>query len=236
VPALVTGWRHGSERLGRWLGTLAWYWITIVVGSLLGLSLFGWVGSEVVEQETGGFDDAVRTWVLAHQNPQVSTAFRVITIVGSANALALVALVMAVWLWSSHKRHIAAVVASAPAVSIALFVGVKDLFHRIRPPGAVPLHLVSYSFPSGHATASTAVLITLSYILAREGLLPHRAALLIGWLGPLLIGLSRIYLDVHWTTDVLGGWGLGLAVAGLSASAYEHLRARIARADADRMV
>jgi len=123
---LVTGWRHGSERLGRWLGTLAWYWITIVVGSLLGLSLFGWVGSEVVEQETGGFDDAVRTWVLAHQNPQVSTAFRVITIVGSANALALVALVMAVWLWSSHKRHIAAVVASAPAVAIALFVGVKD--------------------------------------------------------------------------------------------------------------
>ncbi|HEX3233167.1 MAG TPA: phosphatase PAP2 family protein [Gemmatimonadales bacterium] len=230
MPAFLTSWRHRRERLGGWLRTLAWYWIAIVSASLLGLSLFAWVGSEVVEQETRGFDEAVRTWVLAHQIPQVSAVFRVITIVGSANALTWLAVAMAVWLWNSRGRHIAAVVASAPAVASALFVGVKDLVHRIRPPGAVPLHLVSYSFPSGHATASTAVLITLSYLLAREGLLSHRAALLIGWLGPLLVGLSRIYLDVHWTTDVLGGWGLGLVVAGLSASAYEHLRARIARA------
>jgi membrane-associated phospholipid phosphatase len=236
VPAFGAWWRHRSERLARWLETLAWYWIAIVVVSLLGLSLFAWVGSEVVGQETAGVDDAVRAWVLAHQVAPVSAAFRVITVVGSANALAWVAVVMSVWLWGRRGRHIAAVVASAPAVATALFVGIKDLFHRTRPPGALPLHLVSYSFPSGHATASTAVLITLSYVLAREGLLSHRRALLIGWLGPLLVGLSRIYLDVHWTTDVLAGWGLGLVVAALSASVYEHLRSRIARAGVDPMV
>jgi undecaprenyl-diphosphatase len=115
-------------------------------------------------------------------------------------------------------------------VATALFVGIKDLFQRIRPAGALPLHLVSYSFPSGHATASTAVLVTLFYILAREGLLSHGVALVLGFLGPLLVGLSRVYLDVHWMTDVLGGWGLGLVVAALSAAAYEHMRARIARA------
>jgi len=136
---------------------------------------------------------------------------------------------MAAWLWRSRGRHISAVLVTAPAVATALFVGIKDLFQRVRPAGAVPLHLVSYSFPSGHATASTAVLVTLAYVLAREGLLSHEVALLVGFFGPLLVGLSRIYLDVHWTTDVLGGWGLGLVVAALSAAAYEHMRARIAR-------
>jgi undecaprenyl-diphosphatase len=188
------------------------------------------MGSEVLEQETGGFDDAVRSWVLTHQVPAVSKAFLLITYAGSANVLAWLAVVMAVWLWQSKRLHIAAVVVTAPAVATALFVGFKDLFRRVRPAGAEHLHLVSYSFPSGHATASTAVLVTIAYVLAREGLLSHRVALLLGFLGPLLVGLSRIYLDVHWTTDVLGGWGLGLVVAALSAAVYEHLRARIARA------
>jgi membrane-associated phospholipid phosphatase len=230
VPAYGTRWRHRRERVALWLRALAWYWIAIVVVSVFGLSLFAWVGSEVLGQETAGFDDAIRAWVLAHQVGAISRAFRLITYAGSANTLAWGAVVIAVWLWAGRRRHVAAVVVSAPAVATALFVGIKDLFRRTRPPGAGTLYLASYSFPSGHATASTAVLVTLAYVLAREGLLSHRIALLVGCLGPLLIGLSRIYLDVHWTTDVLGGWGLGLVVAALSATVYEHLRARIARA------
>jgi membrane-associated phospholipid phosphatase len=225
-------WRRHRERVTRWFAALAWHWIAIVVVSLLGLSLFARVGREVFEQETGSFDDAVRAWVLAHQVAGVARAFQLITFVGSANALAWLAVGMAAWLWKSRGRHIAAVLVTAPAVATALFVGIKDLFQRVRPAGAVPLHLVSYSFPSGHATASTAVLVSLFYILAREGLLSREIALVLGFLGPLLVGLSRIYLDVHWTTDVLGGWGLGLVVAALSAAAYEHMRARIARASA----
>jgi membrane-associated phospholipid phosphatase len=202
------------------------------VVSLLGLLLFTRVGRGVLERETSGFDDAVRSWVLAHQVAGVVSAFQVITFIGSANALGWLAVIMAAWLWRSRRRHIAAVLVTAPAVATALFVGIKNLFQRVRPAGAVPLHLVSYSFPSGHATASTAVLVTLCYIMARERLLSHAAALVLGFLGPLLVGLSRIYLDVHWTTDVLGGWGLGLVVAALSAAAYEHMRGRIARASA----
>jgi membrane-associated phospholipid phosphatase len=227
VSASGAPWRRRRERVAHWFGALAWHWIAIVVVSVLGLSLFASVGREVFEQETGSFDDAARTWVLAHQFTALSTAFQLITYVGSAYALTLLAVLMAAWLWGSRGRHIAAVLVTAPAVATALFVGLKDLFRRVRPAGALPLHLVSYSFPSGHATAATAVLVTLAYILAREGLLSHRGAMLLGFLGPLLVGLSRIYLDVHWTTDVLGGWGLGLVVAALSAAAYEHLRARI---------
>ncbi|MFL5492876.1 MAG: phosphatase PAP2 family protein [Gemmatimonadales bacterium] len=232
MPASGRPWRRHRQRVALWFEALAWHWIAIVLVSLLGLLLFARVGSEVFERETGGFDDAVRSWVLAHQIAGVSTAFRLITFIGSANALGWLAVIMAAWLWRSRGRHIAAVLVTAPAVATALFVGIKDFFQRVRPAGAVALHLVSYSFPSGHATASTAVLVTLSYVLARERLLSHGAALLLGFLGPLLVGLSRIYLDVHWTTDVLGGWGLGLVVAALSAAAYEHMRARISRARA----
>jgi membrane-associated phospholipid phosphatase len=227
VPVSGASWRRHHERLVLWMGALAGHWIAIVVVSVFGLSLFASVGREVFEQETGGFDDAARTWVLAHQFAALSKAFRLITYIGSAYALTLLALIMAAWLWGSRGRHIAAVLVTAPAVAAVLFVGLKDLFRRVRPAGALPLHLVSYSFPSGHATASTAVLVALAYILAREGLLSHRVAVSLGFLGPLLVGLSRIYLDVHWTTDVLGGWGLGLVVAALSAAAYEHLRGRI---------
>jgi membrane-associated phospholipid phosphatase len=229
VPGSGWPWRSHRERVARWFAALAWHWVAIVVVSLLGLSLFASIGREVFEQETGGLDDAVRTWVLSHQVAGVVEAFRLITRAGSANVLTVLAVAMAAWLWRSRGRHIAAVLVTAPAVATALFVGIKDLFQRVRPAGAVPLHLVSYSFPSGHATASTAVLVTLAYVLAREGLLSHEVALLVGFFGPLLVGLSRIYLDVHWTTDVLGGWGLGLVVAALSAAAYEHMRARIAR-------
>ena len=164
--------------------------------------------------------------------PVDSNSSNFITFIGSANVLGWLAVILAAWLWRSRGRHIAAVLVTAPAVATALFVWIKNLFQRIRPAGAVPLHLVSYSLPSGHATASTAVLVTVSYIMARERLLSHSAALILGFLGPLLVGLSRIYLDVHWTTDVLGGWGLGLVVAALSAAAYEHMRARISGASA----
>src|SRR6266487_2112419 len=224
MPASGWPWRRHRERVARWFAALAWHWVAIVVVSLLGLWLFASIGREVFEQETGGLDDAVRTWVLSHQVAGVVGAFRLITRAGSANVLTVLAVAMAAWLWRSRGRHIAAVLVTAPAVATALFVGFKDLFGRVRPAGAVPLHLVSYSFPSGHATASTAVLVSLCYILARDGLLSHEVALVLGFLGPLLVGLSRIYLDVHWTTAVLGGWGLGLVVAALSAAAYEHLR------------
>jgi membrane-associated phospholipid phosphatase len=229
VSAPGPRWHHHRERVALWFAALAWHWVAIVAVSLFGLLLFARVGREVFERETGGFDDAVRSWVLAHQVAGVADVFRVITFIGSANAVAWLAVVMAAWLWKSRGRHIAAVLVTAPAVATALFVGIKDLFQRVRPAGAVALHLLSYSFPSGHATASTAVLVTLCYIMARERLLSHPAALVLGFLGPLLVGLSRIYLDVHWTTDVLGGWGLGLVVAALSAAAYEHMRGRITR-------
>jgi undecaprenyl-diphosphatase len=67
-------------------------------------------------------------------------------------------------------------------------------------------------------------MVTLSYVLARERMISWPAAIAIGGTVPLIVGLTRLYLDVHWTTDVVGGWAVGLMVAALSAALYEYLR------------
>ena len=87
-----------------------------------------------------------------------------------------------------------------------------------RPPAGVEANL-GFSFPSGHASMSMAAAVVLSYVLVRERLAP-RATLVLGPLLALLIGLSRIYLDVHWASDVLGGWAIGAAYGAACCALY----------------
>jgi membrane-associated phospholipid phosphatase len=68
------------------------------------------------------------------------------------------------------------------------------------------------------------VVVTLCYVMAREGMISWTTAILVGGGIPLIVGLTRVYLDVHWATDVIGGWTVGLFVAALSAALYEYLR------------
>lgn len=219
---------YGS-RAARWFRTLAWHWIAIVAVSISALVLFALVGEDVFNHEAGGVDDAVRAWVLAHQTPKGYAAFVFITRAGSSIPMILLAIGVGVWLWHTVHRRIAGVVVTAPAVATGVFNGVKAIFHRARPAGAGKLKILTYAFPSGHATTSTAVLLTLTYVLARERLIPAWLALLVGVAGPFLVGASRVYLDVHWATDVFGGWALGVFVAALSAALYERVRARVLR-------
>ena len=136
-----------------------------------------------------------------------------------------VALSVASYLWKQRggkrrrgRRGAAAVLASA-GISVVL----SELLDRvlpqpIAPPGRRdPAHRV---FPSGHTLRTTAVSLTSSYILAREGLADPKVALLsIGV--PLASGFGRMVEDKHWGTDVLGGLLAGGAVAGACMAAYE---------------
>jgi undecaprenyl-diphosphatase len=136
------------------------------------------------------------------------------------------ALAGAAYLWYRGERRVAASVLLAPTVAVTLFLAIKNLYARPRPVGLGGIVPSSYSFPSGHATASAAICCTLAYVYWREGFVSRRAAILFAVLVPLLVGLSRVYLNVHWATDVLGGWSAGLLIAVLSAVLYDRNRRR----------
>jgi undecaprenyl-diphosphatase len=138
--------------------------------------------------------------------------------------MVLLAVAAGAWFYRRQGRRKAGVVIAAPAVGGLLSGVVKVMFGRVRPAGAALLNEKNYSFPSGHAATSAAVVVTLCYVMAREGMISWRTAIAIGGGVPLIVGLTRLYLDVHWTTDVIGGWAVGLFVAAMSAALYEYLR------------
>ncbi|MDQ6871416.1 MAG: phosphatase PAP2 family protein [Gemmatimonadota bacterium] len=184
------------------------------------------VGEDVFNQEAGPFDEPIRNWVLTHQSPAVRDAFLVITRVAAPSVIIPGTAALAAWLWWKRGLSIAGAVVMSPAVALAIFSGVKRIYQRKRPDGGARLHELTYAFPSGHAAAAAAVFGTASYVLWREDMLPRGAAEAFAGTGTLLVGASRVYLDVHWTTDVLGGWAVGSLVAALSAVVYERVRTK----------
>lgn len=204
------------------LRAVAWQWIGIVATLVVSLLLFAKVGEDVFDHESGAFDGTIRSWMTAHQTPLGMTLFAAITNAGSTVPMVVLAALVAGWLWRYRGRHTAATVVGAAALSTGAFIGIKYIFVRVRPAGALAfLHRASYSFPSGHATVSAAVLISIAYVLWREHLARGLPVVATAMGAILLIGISRMYLDVHWATDVLGGWCLGTLSAAVSASLYQ---------------
>jgi undecaprenyl-diphosphatase len=207
-----------------WLKKLVTYWTLIAVVTAIALFLFADLGEDVAHKSTGPLDNAVRAWFLGHQNPILYKIAHAFTWIGSPEVMVLIAILAGAWFYRSWGRRKAGVVIAAPAAGGLLSTGVKLLYGRTRPAGAALLNEKTFSFPSGHATMSAAVMVTLCYVLAREKIVSWPVAILIGGTVPLFVGLTRVYLDVHWTTDVLGGWTAGLFIAALSAALYERLR------------
>ena len=210
-PAL---WSSLGAQLGPILALLAF------AGGALG---FGLIASEVAEGETAAFDRAL---MLALRNPAnladplgppwLEEAARDLTGLGGFTVLTLVTVAVAGFLSLSGKRRAALFVLLAVVGGTALGHALKFGFERARP-DIVPhvVRVYTASFPSAHAMMSAVVYLTLGALVA--GVQPGRRlkAYLLGIAVALtlLVGASRVYLGVHWPTDVLAGWCLGAAWA-----------------------
>ena len=188
------------------------------------LSMFAMLGGFVAHDGTTAFDTGVRLFVLAHQPPLLVTMFRWITTSGSVTPMVLYAVVIALLLALRGRVLVSAALLVAPVGAVVAYLGLKNVFARTRPSGIGNVIEGTYSFPSAHATTSAAVCCTLAYICWREGLLRWPAALALCSIAPALVGGSRVFLDVHWATDVLGGWLAGLGIAALAGLLYQLVR------------
>lgn len=154
---------------------------------------------------------------------------RDITALGGATVLTLLTTLIAGYLLLRRSYRTVALVLAATLGGYALSNGLKHFFSRPRP-SAVPhlTEVVSASFPSGHSMLSSVVYLTLGTLLARtvarrrEKVYCVFASILLTF----LIGLSRVYLGVHYPTDVLAGWCAGIAWAFLCWSAAVWLQRR----------
>ena len=199
------------------------------------LVFFGWLADEVLEGETRHFDDVTRAAVHTLASPALTTTMRGISFLGSTLFLTAATIMVVAWFalrkWGREAKLFAITMIGASILNTTL----KLVFQRPRPAPFFNLTAPeTYSFPSGHALASCCFFAGLAAILS--GRIKSRRARTLIWIAAgtmfLLIGLSRIYLGVHYTTDVIAGfaaaliWILVIRFVELTASAASRLRSR----------
>lgn len=233
------------ELLGRLLERASWP--RGEDARLLGLALlvvaaaWGFVelADDVIEGDTRAVDEGVLRALRSDGDPAVPIGprwlrqvARDLTALGSVAVLSLVVAGACGWLLLVGKRGATLLVLGATAGGGLLAAGLKGLFARARPDVVPHLDEVSSaSFPSGHSMLSAVVYLTLGALLARltarrrERLFVLSVAL--GLTG--LVGATRVYLGVHYPSDVLAGWAAGLAwaLAWWTGAAYLQRRGRV---------
>jgi undecaprenyl-diphosphatase len=148
--------------------------------------------------------------------PGLAEAGRDLTALGGVTVLTLLTLAIACYLLMVRRVRAALVVLAATLGGLLVSNLLKGFFHRDRPTVVPHLAYVhSPSFPSGHSLLSAVIYLTLGALMARlvRGRVQKAFVIAVAILIPLLVGASRVYLGVHYPTDVLAGWSAGLVWA-----------------------
>jgi undecaprenyl-diphosphatase len=161
---------------------------------------------------------------------------RDLTALGSTLVLTIITLAAAIHLALAGKRHAALFLVIAVGGGVLLSYGAKATFERPRPDlVAHAARVFTSSFPSGHSMMAAVVYLTMGTLLARVQPKRRLKLWLIGLavLISVAVGISRVYLGVHWPSDVLAGWALGASWAMLcwAVALWLQRRGRIERSD-----
>jgi undecaprenyl-diphosphatase len=201
-----------AGRLSLWLG-----------GAALALLMFVRITRELIEGDVDAFDGAILHAVAGKRTPWLTLAAVDVTALGSITLVVLFTAFTFLMLFVLRDRMGTLQLLAASAGASILTLVTKNFIERIRPEEAQQLILVSgFSYPSGHSVSASALYLTIAIIAgryiqnsgARVAMFLAVSAVLI------MIGASRVYLGVHYATDVVSGISLGAAWALLLAALF----------------
>ncbi|MFL5386380.1 MAG: phosphatase PAP2 family protein [Longimicrobiaceae bacterium] len=189
---------------------------------------FAMLANVVMAGGTQEFDDAVLLWMNQHASPELTDVALNVSALGAGMTVWLMVIVASVFLWSTRHRWSVGLLWVSILGSGLINSSMKLFFERPRPqlfPWRAPYAGLS-SFPSGHSMTAMVCYATLAYLVTRleATRFLRRFTFAVAALLIVLIGLSRMYLGVHYPTDVLAGFTMGLAWAAFCALGLEALR------------
>ncbi len=202
----------------REIGPIA---LVMVIGACL--LIFRHIAEEVGEGDTRAFDRSILYALRTPGDPSrpigpdwLNIAATDVTSLGSTTVLGIIVILVCGLFLSFRRWREASALLLASGGGLVITTLLKDWFQRDRPPAILhAVRAINASFPSGHAALSATVFLTLGALIAHfaERRRVRVYALAVAVILSVVVGCSRVYLGVHWPTDVLAGWCLGAAWA-----------------------
>ncbi len=208
MQRLVRFWlRYVSPRIATLVAAIG---VVGLIGCLLLLLFVGWLCQEVWEKESFSFDTQILLWIYQSNNPLLDRLMLGFTELGNPHFVVAVVVASLFWLGWRRQWLQAKMFALACLGATVLNQGLKLVFVKPRPTLWVQLITeTSFSFPSGHALGTLVLYGFLAYLLVNK--YPKFRLIIYAIAGLIIavIGLSRLYLGVHWPTDIIAGYGIG---------------------------
>ncbi|MDH7460799.1 phosphatase PAP2 family protein [Chitinophagaceae bacterium 26-R-25] len=214
-------------------------WITIFTRDFIltislffiALILFSVIADQIVVNKKDWFDSAVFAQVNRLHSPTNNSIALFITSLGTGIFLIPAYLLILFYLFRTQRRNTAALVASVASISLLLSTFLKNVFQRTRPPFKHLDYVAGFSFPSGHSMVGftfCGIVIYLLWTLPFSKIVRILFSFLVAVMA-VLIGLSRIYLNVHFASDVLGSLLVNvmwLSLCFVCIRVYDHRKLR----------
>jgi len=202
-----------ASRTRLWLQNPAPFAVLLGAALLYVGALVSGLAEDVLSNESiVRADGCLAQWLAAHRTPAGIGFFDAVSFLGNWQVTVIMLIAAVIFLWNHRRRSALAMIVAATGSQIVVSLG-KAGFDRPRPPAVLAIITpLDASFPSGHSSISVALYALGFYLLFRATRSPRLRGLwlVLAALFPLMIGFSRLYLGVHYLSDVLGGWGVGL--------------------------
>ncbi|HEX9311106.1 MAG TPA: phosphatase PAP2 family protein [Gemmatimonadaceae bacterium] len=219
--------RASVEKADTLIGALGIFLVGGLIVAAAGTAVFVALAGHVRSGSTQAFDDAVIRWMGAHHSKSLDAIMVELTALGTAMVVLTIVAVASLFLVLTQHKYSAILLLASTFGGIVLDGVLKLGFNRPRPAIFISdVRTFSSSFPSGHAMSAAIVYSTVAYLAARlhrrrwaRWLVMIAAFILIA-----LISISRLYLGVHYPSDVIAGLAIGLAWAGFCMATLEAIQ------------